>query len=167
MSKQTIWNYLKTHTDLPDVSIAGIMGNMEAESNCEACRVQGDFTRDRTVSKQYAQNVNAGLLPNWYNDAKGWGLCQWTYFSRKQNLKACCDSYGLGIENESAQLAFMLAEMQNEYVMMWHQLLVAQDIRTAAQLLPQLRTARRGECGGKNRLRTDHLQSVSWQGHHT
>ena len=135
MSKQTIWNYLKTHTDLPDVSIAGIMGNMEAESNCEACRVQGDFTADRRVSKEYAANVNAGRLPNWYSDAKGWGLCQWTYYSRKQNLKSACDSYGLGIENESAQLAFMLSEMQNEYVMMWHQLLVAQDIRTAAQLV--------------------------------
>ena len=135
MSKATIWNYLKTHTSLPDEAIAGIMGNMEAESNCEACRVQGDFTSDRRVSKEYAKNVNNNLLPNWYSDQKGFGLCQWTYYSRKQNLRSTCQSYGVGIEDESAQLAFMLAEMQMEYSSMWHQLLTATDIRTAAYLM--------------------------------
>ncbi len=135
MSKQTIWNYLKTHTSLSDEAIAGIMGNMEAESNCEACRVQGDFTSDRRVSKQYAQQVNSGMLPNWHTDEKGWGLCQWTFFSRKANLRSTCQSYGVGIEDESAQLAFMLAEMQMEFGNMWNRLLATHDIAEAAGLM--------------------------------
>ena len=135
MSKQTIWNYLKTHTSLSDEAIAGIMGNMEAESNCEACRVQGDFTSDRRVSKQYAQQVNSGMLPNWHTDAKGWGLCQWTYYSRKANLRSTCQSYGVGIEDESAQLAFFLAEMQMEYVNVWRNLLNCNSIYDAASLV--------------------------------
>lgn len=108
------------------------MGNMEAESNCEACRVQGDFTSDRRVSKQYAQQVNSGMLPNWHTDAKGWGLCQWTYFSRKANLRSTCQSYGVGIEDESAQLAFFLAEMQMEYTSTWNKLLNCHSIYDAA-----------------------------------
>lgn len=132
MSKATIWNYLKTHTSLPDEAIAGIMGNMEAESNCEACRVQGDFTSDRRVSKEYAQKVNSGLLPTWHTDAKGWGLCQWTFYSRKQNLRSTCQSYGVGIEDESAQLAFFLAEMQMEYTSTWNKLLNCHSIYDAA-----------------------------------
>ena len=135
MSKQTIWNYLKTHTSLSDEAIAGIMGNMEAESNCEACRVQGDFTSDRRVSKQYAQQVNSGMLPNWHTDSKGWGLCQWTFYSRKDNLRKTCQSYGVGIEDENAQLAFMLAEMQMEFGNMWNRLLITHDIAEAAALM--------------------------------
>lgn len=135
MSRQTIWNYLKTHTALSDEAIAGVMGNMEAESNCEACRVQGDFTADRRISKQYAQQVNSGQLPNWHKDDKGWGLCQWTYNTRKANLKSTCESYGVGIEDESAQLAFMLAEMQMGFSNMWSRLLVTHDIGEAAGLM--------------------------------
>lgn len=137
MSKKTIWDYLKKNTSLPDVSIAGIMGNMEAESNCEACRVQGDFSADRSRSKDYANSVNNGskTVYTFMHDAFGWGLCQWTYFSRKENLYKACKSYGVGIENEEAQLAFMLSEMQNEFSTMWRSLLSCTDIYTAAYLV--------------------------------
>ena len=135
MSKETIWRYLKQNTKLPDVSIAGIMGNMEAESNCESCRLQGDFSVDRTTSKAYAQMVNNGTYTSFANDAKGWGLAQWTFNSRKQNLLSSCKSQGKGIEDEEAQLAFMLAEMQSEYPATWKALLSAQDIATAAYVV--------------------------------
>ena len=135
MSKQTIWTFFKTHTPLSDEAIAGIMGNMEAESNCEACRVQGDFTSDRRTSKQYAANVNSGALPNWHTDAKGWGLCQWTFYTRKANLRSTCQSYGVGIEDETAQLNFFLAEMQMEYVNTWRNLLNCHSIYDAASLV--------------------------------
>lgn len=135
MSKASIWNYLKTHTQLPDEAIAGIMGNFEAESNCEACRVQGDFSADRHVSKEYARQVNSGALPNWHLDSKGFGLAQWTHYSRKNNMKKTCESYGVGIEDESAQLAFFLAEMQMEFVATWNNLLRCHSIYDAASLV--------------------------------
>ena len=137
MSKQTIWNYLKTHTSLPEVSIAGIMGNMEAESNCESCRVQGDFTNDRSTSIAYAKAVNTGemSIQQFSRDSKGFGLCQWTYFSRKENLANSCRSQGKGIGDEEAQLAFMLAEMQMEFTNMWNRLLVCTTISDAAGLV--------------------------------
>ena len=45
MSKKTIWEYLKAK-GFSDVAAAAIMGNMEAESNCVSCRLQGDFSTD-------------------------------------------------------------------------------------------------------------------------
>lgn len=135
MSKQTIWNYFKRHTQLSDEAIAGIMGNFEAESNNESCRVQGDFTSDRRVSKEYAQKVNSGLLPNWAYDAKGFGLAQWTYFSRKQNLMSTAQSYGTGIEDEVTQIRFFLAEMQTEFISTWRALLNNPTILEAARLV--------------------------------
>jgi len=133
MSKATIWNYLKSHTSLPDTSIAGIMGNMECESNCESCRLQGDFSSDRAKSKEYARQVNSGERN--FEDAQGFGLCQWTYFSRKRNLLNSCRSQGKGVEDEEAQLAFMLAEMQNEYSAMWKRLFEVTTIAEAARLV--------------------------------
>ena len=134
MSKATIWNFLKTRTDLTDEAIAGIMGNFEAESNCEACRVQEDFTSDRRTSKQYAADVNSGAksVNTFMYDNRGWGLSQWTYSSRKKSLKECCESYGVGIESESGQLEFFLAEIQMEYVSTWRKLLNCHEIYEAA-----------------------------------
>ena len=137
MSKQTIWNYLKTHTALSDEAIAGIMGNMEAESNCESCRLQGDFSPDRSSSKAYAAAINNGTksIESAAQDQLGFGLCQWTFPQRKVNCFNACRSYGVGIENESAQLAFMLAEMQMEFTNMWNRLLITHDIGEAAGLM--------------------------------
>lgn len=134
MSKATIWNYLKQRTELSDEAIAGIMGNFEAESNCEPCRLQGDFTADRSKSKAYAQATMAGTN-NFVRDSQGWGLAQWTYWSRKQNLLSCCQSYGVNIDDETAQLEFFLVEMQTEYVGAWRQLLGTKDIYTAAKIV--------------------------------
>lgn len=137
MSRQTIWAFFKTHTQLPDEAIAGIMGNFEAESNNEACRVQGDFTSDRRTSKAYANNVNIGVISpqGFAQDQKGFGLAQWTYFQRKANLLSCCQSYGVGIENEEAQLNFFLSEMQNEFTSVWRSLLNCTSIYEAARLV--------------------------------
>ena len=42
--EEKIWRWLRSRTGLPECAVAGIMGNFEAESNCEPCRVQGDMT---------------------------------------------------------------------------------------------------------------------------
>ena len=148
MSKRTIWDYFRQHTQLSDEAIAGIMGNMEAESNCEACRVQGDFGTtenplDRSKSIRYAREVNTGIksMSVFARDEKGWGLCQWTYPTRKENLYKTCQSYQTGIEDEETQIKFMLAEMQTEHFTkadepsLWQQLLSCDNIYNAARLV--------------------------------
>jgi hypothetical protein len=136
MSKQSIWSYLKAK-GLSDEAVAGIMGNMEAESNCESCRLQGDFGASRQMSKHYADMVNSGTMTaeTFAFDSKGWGLCQWTFNSRKLNLLKSCQSQGKGIEDETAQLDFFMVEMQEEYPTVWKALQTCKDIRTAAYLV--------------------------------
>ena len=137
MSKATIWAYLKQHTKLSEEAIAGVMGNFEAESNCESCRVQGDFSTDRHISKEYARQVNSGeiSIAQFQHDSKGFGLAQWTFHSRKNALLNYCKSIGAGIEDEEAQLSFFLSEMESDFVGVWNQLLRANDIGVAADLV--------------------------------
>lgn len=133
MSKATIWTYLKQQ-GLSDIAVAGIMGNMEAESNCEACRVQGDFSSTRTLSKIYAEQFNT-YPQQCFRDAKGWGLCQWTFYTRKEDLWNFCHDRNTGVEDETAQLAFFIHEMKRDFPTTWNALQNAPDIRTAAYLI--------------------------------
>ena len=138
MSKQSIWVFLKQRTTLSDEAIAGIMGNFEAESNCEACRLQGDFTADRSKSKAYAQAVMTGAksAEAFAQDAQGWGLAQWTFWSRKEGLLNACRSRGVNIDDETSQLEWFLIEMQQgEYSACWQQLLSCRDIYSAADVV--------------------------------
>ena len=137
MSEASIWNALKRKTTLSDEAIAGLMGNLWAGSNCESCRLQGDFTGDRRVSKAYEASVAAGDLSayGFAHDAKGWGLAQWTYFTRKANLLSYCRSIGVEIGNEEAQIDYLLAEFQNEFLSSWRKLLACTDIYEAARIV--------------------------------
>lgn len=136
MSKSTIWNYLRK-AGLSPIAVAGIMGNFEAESNCEAMRVQGDFSYNRQMSQHYADMVNTGTMDvnTFIGDGRGWGLMQLTYYTRKLEFYNFCKERGCGIEDETAQLDFFLLEAQRDYPTMWKQLKAATDIRTAAYLV--------------------------------
>ena len=54
MSKETIWQFLK-HKGFSSEAAAAILGNMEAESNCVSCRLQGDFTKGFARFVAYAE----------------------------------------------------------------------------------------------------------------
>lgn len=136
MSKQTIWSYLK-QAGLSDEATAALMGNFECESNCEACRVQGDFSPNRDTSKDYARQVNGGSISayQYIHDSKGWGLAQWTYSSRKQNLLEFCWDTGRGIEDEQAQLEFALNELKVDFPSLWNIMSYSTDIKQMSDLI--------------------------------
>ena len=99
MNEQQIWDYL--YLEIPNpYAVAGIMGNMVAESNLESNRKQGDFSSDRKASKDYTAAVDSGAISkeSFQTDAVGYGLCQWTFWSRKQFLyeyaRRACASVG-------------------------------------------------------------------------
>ena len=104
MSKKTIWEYLKAK-GFSDAATAAIMGNMEAESNCIAVRLQGDFTAGFARSNEYTAKVDSGEISREqfvYNGpgGGGYGLCQWTYWSRKAGLYDLAKEQGVSVGSE-------------------------------------------------------------------
>lgn len=99
-----------------------LMGNWQCESNLEPCRVQGDFTDNRAMSKDYATKVDNGLISDstFRSDGKGWGLAQWTYGARKTGLLNFCRRRSISIANEDAQVDFAIAELRTEYSGLWN-----------------------------------------------
>ena len=120
MSKQTIWQFLK-HKGFSDIAAAALMGNMEAESNCVSCRLQGDFTNGFKRSADYTAQVDAGNISRheFIHDGPGgggYGLCQWTLFSRKAGLYDLAQEQNVSIGDEFIQVEWLTRELwQGEY----------------------------------------------------
>lgn len=116
MSYQTIYDRLRAG-GLSETGALGLLGNWECESNCEACRVQGDFSPTRLLSRQYAAEVDSGARSDrdFCHDEKGWGLAQWTFWSRKAGLKDFCRAHGASVADETAQVNYALQELREYY----------------------------------------------------
>lgn len=103
---------------------ASIMGCMYAESGCDSTRIQGDVisgtyskeytakVNDKTISK--ADFVNGTQYPEYHMTGAGYGLCQWTYSTRKANLYAFTIESRTGIENITKQSMFCTNELFNK-----------------------------------------------------
>lgn len=114
MGLQTIYNALRKG-GLSRWGALAVMGNLQAESGNESVRLQGDFDAARRVSKTYAAEVDSGVKSrNTYSrDARGWGLAQWTFWSRKEGLYDLCKSKGKSIGDEAAQCEWLLTELKS------------------------------------------------------
>ena len=150
MSKQTIYNQLRKH-GLSKVGALALMGNWECESNNEPCRLQGDFDSSRSKSKTYAANVDNGSIAKtqFIKDQKGFGLAQWTWWSRKASLYDYCMSEGYSIADEEAQVSFAVLELQRLYPAVFDTLRTAtdDDLYSATDLV-----CRKYECPAVNNV---------------
>ena len=120
----------------------GLMGNWMAESGCEANRLQGDFTDGRLLSVTYTRDVTAGRISRtqFARDQKGYGLAQWTYFSRKEALYDFWKNSGTDLGDVRMQVKFALHELstEGEYAGLWSVLKTTDDIWTATDKVCRL-----------------------------
>lgn len=120
MAKEDLWIAIRNKGYSPKAT-AVILGHATAESGCESDRVQGDFSANRTLSKQYTAQVDNGVIDRYAfahagPNGGGYGLVQWTYFSRKNGLYDTARRLGVSIGSEKAAVEWLDAELhQAEY----------------------------------------------------
>lgn len=117
---------------LSPVGACAMMGNMFCESALKSNNVQdnctlGDF--------DYTNAVDSGTITRWQfmADSFGYGLCQWTYSTRKDNLYMFAREKGVSISDEQMQCEFCLYELKQEYGELYHFLCATDDLPTAAK----------------------------------
>ena len=130
-----IYNQLR-NSGLSEAGALGLMGNWMAESGLEPNRVEGDFAPGRLLSTAYVDDLKQGRLgkAQFARDQKGFGLAQWTYFSRKEALYDFWKSSGAeGIDDLRMQVEFAVHELSTggEYAALWNVLKTTDDIWTA------------------------------------
>ena len=82
MEKQ-IWDFLKTE-GFNDFGVAGLMGNLLAESGLRPNNMEDQYQSKLGYNDEsYTRAVDNGTYTNFIKDAVGYGLAQWTYWTRK------------------------------------------------------------------------------------
>ena len=115
MTEQYIWSYLKQR-GLSDCGTAGLMGNLFAESGLNPKNLQHTYEKKLSMSDaEYTAGIDNGTYPNFVHDAAGYGLAQWTYWSRKQNLLNYAKQTGRSIGDLTMQLEFLFTELESGY----------------------------------------------------
>ncbi len=131
--QQQIWNYLLEITGNA-YAAAGLMGNLYAESGlvptnlqdaCEASLGYEDGT--------YTEAVDSGSYDAFATDWAGYGLAQWTWQERKQNLLSFAQDAGLSVGSLDLQLRFLAWELEERELL--PELQAACSVREASNLV--------------------------------
>lgn len=107
----------------------GLMGNMQAESGMKSNIAQRGMT---ALSDEEYTAAAAEWPVKFIHDGVGYGLCQWTYWSRKQALFNFAQERGASVGDEGMQVEFCVHELKNDYPGLWALLCSVTDIYTAA-----------------------------------
>ena len=117
--------------------VAGLMGNLQAESGLYPDRVQGDvpyssFSQEYTAKVDNGQISENDFVNNGINGG-GYGLAQWTYYTRKQKLYDMWKSGGYtSIGSVDLACDFLLWELENSFSGVFNTLKNATSIREAS-----------------------------------
>ena len=115
MNEKIIWDYFKGK-GLTDAGTAGLMGNLYAESGLNPKNLQNNFEKKLGFNDDtYTKAVDNGSYNNFIKDSAGYGLAQWTYWSRKQNLYNYAKSVNKSIGDLQMQLDFLYSELSSGY----------------------------------------------------
>ena len=115
MSELTIYQHLRAG-GLSPAGACAVMGNMFQESAMQPNNVENRCTlRD----SEYTSAVDEGRISpdQFVHDKFGYGLCQWTYWSRKQGLLNTAKQRHVSIADEQMQIDWLWEELgQPPYV---------------------------------------------------
>lgn len=131
---RTIWSNLKSR-GLNDYAVAGIMGNLFAESGLQSAILETYYQKKYSMtSEAYTAAVDNGSYGNFVRDSAGYGLAQWTYWARKEALLNYKNQCGASIGDLSMQLNFFWQELQG-YTGVMNVLRHAGSVREASDVM--------------------------------
>lgn len=114
-NEQIVWNFFK-QKGYNDYGVAGIMGNIEPESGFNPINLQNSYEAKLGKSdSSYTAAVDNGSYSkdSFIHDSAGYGLIQWTYWSRKQGLYNLAKNRGTSIGDIITQLEYLNSELQS------------------------------------------------------
>lgn len=129
-----IWKFFKGK-GLNDFAIAGIMGNLFAESGLRSNNLQNGYERSLGMTDdEYTYAVDSGAYTNFVRDSAGYGLAQWTYWSRKEGLLKFVKARKASIGDLATQLDYLWQELQG-YANAMKVLKTASSVRQASDVV--------------------------------
>lgn len=133
-TEKIIWDFF-TGKGLNTFAVGGIMGNLFAESALRPENLQNTYEKKLGMTDlEYTKAVDNGSYTNFVRDSAGYGLAQWTYWSRKQELLEYAQKVGKSIADLGMQLDFMWKELQG-YTSVMKTLKAATSVQMASDAI--------------------------------
>ena len=131
MDRQKIYMFLRVNGMTP-AGACGLMGNLGAESGFLCNNVENRCTM---TDEDYTYNVDKGTIrrEQFTKDAYGYGLAQWTYWSRKAGLYDLAKSRNASIADENVQLEWLLTELTCDYPNLFEYLCRTENLYEATE----------------------------------
>lgn len=109
------------------------MGNLFAESGLNPQNLQNTYEKKLGYTDAtYTAAVDSGKYKNFIKDSAGYGLAQWTYWSRKQGLYNYAKDNNTSIGNLNMQLEFLFSELSSGYKSLLKTLKTTTSIKEAS-----------------------------------
>lgn len=133
MNEQKIWSVLLNLTGGNAFGAAGLMGNLYAESALNPKNLQQSFEKKLGYTDDsYTEAVDSGAYDNFAYDGAGYGLAQWTWWSRKEALLKWARECNTSVGDLVTQLIFLTWEIQTNYSGVLDALRSATSVRAAS-----------------------------------
>ena len=130
-TEKAIWDFLYGKIGNA-YGAAGMMGNLYAESALRPNNLQNTYEKKLGMTDaEYTAAVDSGSYTKFVKDSAGYGLAQWTYWSRKQALLEFAQAAGKSIGDLQMQLDFLWKELQG-YTSVLNTLKNATTVKTAS-----------------------------------
>lgn len=132
-----VWKWLR-NAGFSEIATSGIMGNMYAESGIRSNNLQNSFEKSLGLSDvEYTTKVDSKEYSKekFVNDKAGYGLCQWTYWSRKESLYNYLKNKNYSIAELQGQLEYFLTELKTKYGSVYKDLNSATTILQASNAM--------------------------------
>ncbi len=130
--EEQIFNFL-IGKGLTPAGAAGLMGNLYAESGLKPTNLENSYEKALGFTDEsYTEAVDSGKYTNFVNDCAGYGLAQWTYWSRKQGLLTLAKARGASIGNTETQLEYLYQELKTEFAAVLSVLCATSSVREAS-----------------------------------
>ena len=130
--EKKLWDVLLTKIG-NEYGVAGLMGNLYAESALRSNNLQQTYEKSLGFTDEsYTSAVDDGSYTNFIKDSAGYGLAQWTYWSRKQGLIEYAQSVGKSIGDFEMQMEYLIKELETNHKSTLKALKAAQSVFEAS-----------------------------------
>ena len=117
-----------------------MLGNLQGEtSDFDPMSVETQYlNRYGLTDAEYTRRADAGekIHGDYYftHDSAGYGIVQWTYWSRKKGLLDFAKAAGKSVGDLDVQIAYMLKELSGYYTAAWQVLTATESIAEAVKI---------------------------------
>lgn len=133
MSTKTIYDQLRA-VGMTAEGACALMGNMQAESAMRSNNVEDRSGMDDSHYVALADSGSYDFLTD-YGKHYGFGLCQWTLASRKENLLNMAKKRGVSVSDETMQVDFAIWELSNQFPGVWQVLTTSHDLYECSRII--------------------------------